>query len=600
MAKKVKVAILRARHDNSPKITDAACISMLMTNATNHSLFNYWSFNTYNYLDFVGSALFPWVDITLSSNDLSRGTQVAKAYAATKAIPNNNVDDFDIYFVITYPGQITIANPMAGQPNQPANLVLNLDSGAGPVINDKKACAIPVITSDFTFMCHEMGHILGFKHTYGLLNNGMDWDLKPPYDEGPICGDPYDIMSSASFGTRTLDPAKPMYTARPIFAGPSHPDWPVKPTIKMGPAPARAQIHHWDPAAIPANKMVDMQTPAGNKRSVRLYAASSKKSPHLVIVHAINEDAEGRNRCYIEYRDNKGWDKGLDVSGNDLARRAVVVHTLADGNNDGVRCWYRGQIKVPVELDSDLKVTGTPLVVRVVDTNVDEEYVEVEISTVHQRGVDINIQRRDEEITMIDAHEMGTPCGDTIIYGTHILQSIYIYKPVSYGYGGEGSPTQQPPTIKWKVNGIIVSGDGYLSIAASAYPVNYIVHPVTMELTLISNPADRYTLQVEATATEPDGSNPTTATTLFDPPGWYNGFSAADQAKLAKCLGKYLRYVKVRPGDLIIPPGPDPYRINPADRITKARLLELVNNIKESKPAAAIGLHALTVIRYGL
>jgi hypothetical protein len=60
MSKKVKVGILRARHDNNfPFISDQACISMIMTNATHHGMFDYWSFNTYGYLDFLNSSLFP-------------------------------------------------------------------------------------------------------------------------------------------------------------------------------------------------------------------------------------------------------------------------------------------------------------------------------------------------------------------------------------------------------------------------------------------------------------------------------------------------------------------------------------------------------------
>ena len=366
MSKKVKMAILRARHDDTlPFISDAACISLLMTNATHHSLLNYWSFNTYSYLDFIDSALFPWVDVSITAADVSRGTQVKKAYDATKAIANNNVDDFDAYFVITYPGRMTIANPKAGQPNEPATIIKKFDGGAGPVANGKPACAIPVMTSDLTFMCHEMGHVLGFKHSYGVWNNGIDWDGIPPFDEGQVYGDPYDIMSSASFGTRNLDPKKSQYTGRPAFAGPSDPGWPIEPTINMGPAPARAHIHLWNPASIPVSRIRDIQTPSGGStQRIRLYAASSNGSPHLIIIHPANEDQQGRGRCYVEFRDNNGWDKGMDTYGSDLARQGVVVHTLADTATDGVSCWYRGHIPVPVEIDSDLQVTGTSLTMK--------------------------------------------------------------------------------------------------------------------------------------------------------------------------------------------------------------------------------------------
>ena len=44
---------------------------------------NYWTNVTDGYLDFVGSTLFPWVDIQIGADDVSRETQCARAYEAT-------------------------------------------------------------------------------------------------------------------------------------------------------------------------------------------------------------------------------------------------------------------------------------------------------------------------------------------------------------------------------------------------------------------------------------------------------------------------------------------------------------------------------------
>lgn len=601
MSKKVKVGILRARHNMAlPYIPDQACISMIMTSASHHSMFDYWSYNTYGYLDFLNSALFPWVDISITADDVSRETQVKKAYEATKALPNSNVDDFDAYFLLTYPGRMTIPNPKAGQPGEAPTKVLNFDGGAGPEANEKPACAIPVMNADHTFMCHEMGHVLGFGHSYGVMNNGIDWDGKPPYDEGFVYGDPYDIMSSGTFGTHSLDPKKPKYYGRPTFAGPSHSQWPIEPKINMGPAPAGAHLHLWDPASVPANRIFNMPTPGGvGKQSVRLYARFANTSPSLVIIHPANEDKEGRGRCYVEFRISKGWDLGMDVYGNDLARQGVVVHTLADTADEGVRCWYRGHIPVPVEIDSDLQVTGTPLVVRVIGQDVNEGYVDIEISTVKQRGVDISVTRRNEEVTVINPQEMSTPCGDSIVYGTHILQSLYFFMPSAYGYGGEGAPDAKPPKVSWKINGVAISGTSSLNIAESVYPVNYTVDPITGELSLSSNAGDRYSLPLQVTVTESDNANPTSAASVFNPPGWFDGFSAADGAKLERCMSRYLRRVRLRRRDLLIPPGPDPYRKRLSDRINQARLQEVVRNISQSNPAEAVAIGVLSIMRYG-
>lgn len=605
MSKKVKLAILRARHDpNVPYISDQACIQMLMANQSNLSVFDYWSYNTEDYLDFLDSAMFPWVDIALTAADSSRFTQVAKAYEATKLLNDNrDLEGFDGFIVLTLPGRMQIPNPKAGQPNQPATINFDFDGGAGAVALNKPACALPVMTSDHTFMCHEVGHVLGFEHTYGVWNNGVDWDRKPPWDEGQVYGDPYDIMSSASFGTRTLDPKKSRYTGRPKFAGASPAGWPVEPKIAMGPAPARAHVHLWDPAAIPPSRVRHLQTPNGGKHRLRLYSASARHgSPSLIVIHPPNEDAQGRGRCYLEYRSNHNWDVGLDVAGNDLARQAVVAHTLADATNDGVRCWYRGRILVPLELDSDLEVTGTPLTVRVTDTDVDEGYVELEISTTSPRGVDLKIMGGDEIITGIDTQEMGTPCGDTIVWGTWIYQSQYFYQPITYGYGGEGAPDAAPPAVTWTVGGKPVpAGSGFLDVPAAdgIFTVGYSIDPVTSELSLSSRGGEKYSVPVIATATEPGGANPTTTAAVFDPLGYTTGFRPGDLATLDSCMSKYLRSVRLRPRDLLIPPGPDPFREQWRDRINQYRMQELVRLMTPVFPLQAVALGAISAMRYG-
>jgi hypothetical protein len=238
------------------------------------------------------------------------------------------------------------------------------------------------MTADHTFFCHETGHVLGFDHTYGVWNNGVDWNGKPPFDQGQVYGDPYDVMSSASFGTRNLDPQLTQYLANPRFAGPTIPGWPNPAGSNMGPEPARAHVHQWDPQALPAGTVRDVPAPSGTGgRRERLVAAGwHSGGTSLLVVHPAGEDAEGRGRCYVECRERTGWDEGLDPSGADLARQAVVIHTLADAPNDGVRCWYRGRILVPLETDTDVAVEGTPLVVRVLDVDTNAGTVEVEVS----------------------------------------------------------------------------------------------------------------------------------------------------------------------------------------------------------------------------
>ena len=68
------------------------------------------------------------------------------------------------------------------------------------------------MSSDHTFMCHELGHTLGFEHTFGLDNNRADWN---PTDDtivvGPEYGSPYDLMSG--HGARRAGQSRPYRTA---------------------------------------------------------------------------------------------------------------------------------------------------------------------------------------------------------------------------------------------------------------------------------------------------------------------------------------------------------------------------------------------------
>lgn len=602
--KQVKVAVLRARHDRSkPLIPDRACIEMMLTNANRTSVLNYWEDVTDSHLDFVDSALFPWVDIDISADDVSRTTQCNRAFDATKALPGAILDGFDAFIVLSWPGQLTLPNPLAAQPGQPATIVTNFDGGAGPVVQGKPACALPVMTANHTFMCHEVGHVLGFKHSYGVLNNGIDWDGKAPFNQGEVYGDPYDIMSSASFGSRWLDPTVTHYTGDPVFNGSVIVDWPNLAAFSMGPAPARAHVHLWDSLALKPNHVHHIQVPSGGGKALFTLAAADHGGQQLAVLHPIGEDAEGRGRCYIEYRHRGGWDIGLDVVGNDLARQAVVVHTLADATGDGVRCWYRGRILVPLELDSDLVVAGTPLTVLVTATDEQAGTVDIEVNTRLGRGINIHVRGSDEIITVVNPQAMGSPCGDQLTHGTWITQSQYFYQPVSYGFGGIGAPDAAPLIARWAVAGIEVVGpNGSIDAPTTggSFTIEYALDPISAELSLLSRGGEQYRVDVTVTMTESDGSGATTATTVFAPKGFFDGFAPGDLAKLDRCMSKYAKSAQLRLRDYLIPPGPDPLGLNRTDQINQARMQQLIGQVAPQHPGSASALAALIALRYGV
>jgi hypothetical protein len=363
--KNVKLAIMRARHDTTTAyISDDACLKMLYHSADGRAVLDYWSDVTGDYLDFSGSALLPWVDITLPAGDVSRGKQFELAYAATDALnPNDNLGAYDGYLVISLPGT-------------------NIDGGSSSS-NGRPFSALPVAASDHTFMCHETGHTIGFGHSYGLPNNGIDWDGKAPWDVGNVYGDPYDIMSSGSFGARWLDPDVAHTTSHPTFTGTAVAGWPNANAFSMGPAPARAHLHLWDQASLQTTVQNVAIPAAGGSVKQRLFAAGGPSAAtKLLALHPADEDAQGRGRCYVEYRQAVGWDAGLDSSGSDLGRQAIVVHALADTPDEGVRCWYRGQLPIPLGTETTLGIAGTRMVVNVTAVAADNSYVDIEVVNV--------------------------------------------------------------------------------------------------------------------------------------------------------------------------------------------------------------------------
>ncbi|HKO48937.1 MAG TPA: hypothetical protein VJV79_14495 [Polyangiaceae bacterium] len=602
--RRFKFAVLRARHDpNEAFIPEQACLEMMMNNEHHTSVLNYWTSVTNGHLDFVGSTLFPWVDIQPGADNFSRHTQCARAYAATKLIAGDELDQFDGYAVLTHPGRLTVSNPLFGQPNQPSNFITGFDGGAGAVVNDKPACALPVMTSNHTFMCHELGHVLGFLHSYGVVNNGVDWNGVAPFEEGPAYGDPYDIMSSASFGTRNLDPELSIYRGNPTFVGWSVPGWPNLGAFGMGPPPARAHLHFWDAQAFAPERIRHFQAPfVGEKLRVTLTAAGRANGVQLVVLHPVGEDGAGRGRVYIEYRQKGGWDEGLDLNGSDLARQGVVVHALAD-TSEGLRCWYRGRVLVPLELDSDVSVANTPLQVRVLEADVENGTVDVEISAKLERGVEIHARGTHRRITVINPRPMWTPCGDPITYGTWITETHVVYQPVSFGFGSFGAPDATLLVARWTVGGVpIVGNDGTLQVPTTdgVFTVFFELHPVTAELVLWSRGGERYGADVTVAVSESDGSGTGFAAARFEPNGWYDGLGPGDNEKLERCMFKYAKSARLRPRDLLIPPGPDPYFHPHIDHSNQRRMQHFIDRIADSHPAEASALSAMSALRYGV
>jgi hypothetical protein len=546
MTKNVRLAVLRASHDGAAVVPDQAAISLMMTGA--RSVLRYWEDVTGGYLDFVGSALMPGVSITLGA-DTSRAAQAEAAIDALRA--NHPGQDplagFHGVIVLTSPGTRLGPNPKAGEPGQPAQITVGFDGGA-TTARGFPVAVLPVMASDFTFMCHEVGHVLGFDHTYGLMNNGADWD---PDDAtivvDPVYGSPFDLMSSASFGSRGLG-AGPMYFASPTFELPATAGWPYAPVISAGPALARANLHRWMPEAL-AGRVVDRDFPAGAQTvGVRLRAASAKRGTVLLALHPPGEPASGAGRVYVEYRPATGWDAGLDVLGPSLSREGVVVHSIVDVPGAGPRVWYRGVVP-SVSADADVMVSDTPLAVEVRAVDPEQTWADV---TVRVRGLpDVRIEQLNRSDDFVGAvgepRTERTPCGDTIRKGTFATSTFCQFRVSATGLGAAGEPVADPVTMRWRVGGTEISGaSGTVGVPydGSTFTIEYTIDPVTFELALTSRGGERFEAALEARVS--DQLQFGTATDAFVAQGWFEGIHPEDIGVLSECMARIIKQHNVR------------------------------------------------------
>lgn len=580
MSKTLKVVVLRGRNDTNAlalgAALDQACLEILVANPRQrHSVLEFWEDVTSGYFRFDVTVA-PWVDVSFSSTDadsagtISRSTQHAKIAAATKLKPGfADLSSYDGIIVLTAPGA-AFANPQAQQPGQPATLSFD----GGRVGN---VAVLPVSTSTLAFMCHEFGHVLGLFDSEGVTTAG---------GSGTSYNDPFDIMSNATYAG-----AWPVFSATPI------PGWPNAAAMNvLGPAPSKAEIHHFFPDALPAQSVKKVVITNGATPSLFLAAAYGSQGPtKLIAIDPPNPAVNSIGRCYIEYRRARGWDAGLETTGRVLDRQGIVFHVvdvrtpdLGAGDTTGVRTFYRGQIPIPLVNDTDLRVRGTPYTVRVTEVAADNSFVWVKVGLSSPTGFEIDLSGRD--ITMRNARPTIprlTPCGDEIEWGHWETISEYQFLPITWGLGGEGSSTTTPsvpPTINWTVGGVPVpsnSPSGMLYKCASPqgwFNVAYTQDLDVGTLTLRSEKQGQtYQMEVRATAQHP--SNPGVVlnqTATFESLGSYVGYTPSDQAALARCLVNVLNKIHINPEDLVFPDGDGP---RPNWRVLAQRLADRVRVI---------------------
>ncbi len=304
MSEKRRILAIIATHDSTPDAPIVTDVQAAFVSDPN-SMSAYVRDNTEGWFDLSTFDVVGPYALMLPPPPDKRANTVAAAQAAAAAA-GVDTGRYDGFVVVLHPGVV------AG---------VGYDGGAsGNTVTGRSG-------DDLTFFCHELGHVLGFQHSYGLLNPGADWTNDGVTQLYPVYGDPYDLMSSASFGggaPTTKLPGQPIHGMPGIRNG--------------GPMLARAQLHFGAPGALEATGQVRRLGSGDGGELVTLYSAGHGEAgkTELVVFSSDGEDAQGSGRVYVELRVpspssyRSRWDAGITAGASDLDRAGVVVHVVKD------------------------------------------------------------------------------------------------------------------------------------------------------------------------------------------------------------------------------------------------------------------------------
>ncbi len=318
--------------------------------------------------------------------------------------------------------------------------------------------------SAYDFLAHEVGHVLGFPHSYGFTT--------PTYPFGEY-GDPYCVMSAMTFGGRRDEVT---WESTP-GAGWS-PDAAQSPTWKaMPPLPARAMVwrHALPLWPLPMAGVEVRPWPTG---LVDVELAAAPGSPWLV---ALGPRSESRGFVCLELRPAVGWDRGLDLRHPQVGGPAerdtsdapgVVVHRVLDllAVEHGEPVWRRDQVSysgtIPVPASGDLDTTSDlgGLVVRLVSAAPDGSRARVVVGPADQLGgravtLDREISAHDVVTTpgpTVDVMGLGVTCSTASVQMQRVAQRVRVrFTASSTGF--------RKPRFGWRVGDLPV-GTGPLGL----------------------------------------------------------------------------------------------------------------------------------------
>jgi hypothetical protein len=524
MSEPRRFAVLLVRNDTSqtpPPIDD--CRKLLSSGQW--SVARYWSDNSEDWFQFAGFDYFGWYDVQLPPKP---GRSVINQHARDAASAAGvNLGAYDSFIVMVFPG-------------------IGLDAGADGIGPGHTATLNSTCTH--TFMCHEVGHVLGFNHTFGIPNSGSDWSDDGIAQLSPLYGDPYDLMSAETFGG-----------ASPIFSVPESEDHAGFPrALSAGPMVSRALLHYTRPMALESAGKVRHETEGGTNEIITIFPAGSGETgkPELFVYHPLNEDGGGRGRVYVEYRQpdqlffNTRWDKGLPSSGDSLCRTGIIVHVVKDDPGTGSPfVWYAGRITFP-NADTDVQV-DTPFGPVTVSVSPDWArqdkplWVPVRITKgAARRGIMLNTPMPTDTVAVLSSEKRAIPGWEFLgefTWERRATTRTAQYIAITSGFGGGGSADQtKTVTLRWFVgNNMCMGASGSINLLPSggthSVHVRYAVDEARGILTLTNDPIEgAYVVDVSVEAYDAlqpiSTQTSTTARSEFDAPGIEEGWGEDHKA----------------------------------------------------------------------